>query len=62
MVWNIHFFGEVMDWILNIWIFFFFFQVREAQIAQYNYILVVGAKEADTGKVCSLQMISDLSS
>ncbi|KAJ4791981.1 Threonine--tRNA ligase [Rhynchospora pubera] len=27
-------------------------KVREAQIAQYNYILVVGAKEADTGKVC----------
>ncbi|KAJ4755028.1 Threonine--tRNA ligase [Rhynchospora pubera] len=27
-------------------------KVREAQIAQYNYILVVGAKEAETGKVC----------
>ncbi|KAJ3676118.1 hypothetical protein LUZ60_003530 [Juncus effusus] len=27
-------------------------KVREAQMAQYNYILVVGAKEADTGKVC----------
>uniref|UniRef100_A0A0D9WTU3 threonine--tRNA ligase n=1 Tax=Leersia perrieri TaxID=77586 RepID=A0A0D9WTU3_9ORYZ len=26
-------------------------KVREAQLAQYNYILVVGAKEAETGKV-----------
>ncbi|KAJ3693405.1 hypothetical protein LUZ60_008885 [Juncus effusus] len=26
-------------------------KVREAQLAQYNYILVVGAKEVDTGKV-----------
>jgi threonyl-tRNA synthetase len=27
-------------------------QVREAQIAQFNYILVVGAQEAETGNVC----------
>ncbi|KAI7757002.1 hypothetical protein M8C21_003379, partial [Ambrosia artemisiifolia] len=27
-------------------------KVREAQLAQYNYILVVGKKEADTGEVC----------
>jgi threonyl-tRNA synthetase len=26
-------------------------QVREAQLAQFNYILVVGAKEAESGKV-----------
>uniref|UniRef100_A0A0D9X2N7 Probable threonine--tRNA ligase, cytoplasmic n=1 Tax=Leersia perrieri TaxID=77586 RepID=A0A0D9X2N7_9ORYZ len=29
-------------------------KVREAQLAQYNYILVVGAKEAETGKVVTL--------
>ncbi|XP_062195463.1 threonine--tRNA ligase, mitochondrial 1-like [Phragmites australis] len=27
-------------------------KVREAQIAQFNYILVVGAQEAETGNVC----------
>ena len=26
-------------------------QVREAQLAQYNYILVVGEEEANTGQV-----------
>ncbi|VAH56634.1 unnamed protein product [Triticum turgidum subsp. durum] len=26
-------------------------KVREAQLAQFNYILVVGAKEAESGKV-----------
>jgi threonyl-tRNA synthetase len=26
-------------------------QVREAQLAQFNYIIVVGAKEAESGKV-----------
>lgn len=29
-------------------------QVREAQLAQYNYILVVGEEEANTGKVLPL--------
>lgn len=28
-----------------------FLQVQEAQLAQYNYILVVGEEEASTGKV-----------
>ena len=28
-----------------------FLQVREAQLAQYNYILVVGEEEANTGQV-----------
>lgn len=28
-------------------------QVREAQLAQYNYILVVGEEEAKTGQVRS---------
>ncbi|OVA00118.1 Aminoacyl-tRNA synthetase [Macleaya cordata] len=27
-------------------------KIREAQLAQYNYILVVGEEEANTGKVC----------
>ncbi|ONM05683.1 Threonine--tRNA ligase mitochondrial 1 [Zea mays] len=27
-------------------------KVREAQVAQFNYILVVGAQEAETGNVC----------
>ncbi|KAJ4828674.1 hypothetical protein Tsubulata_043652 [Turnera subulata] len=27
-------------------------KVREAQLAQYNYILVVGEKESETGEVC----------
>lgn len=26
-------------------------QVREAQVSQYNYILVVGEEEANTGQV-----------
>ncbi len=30
---------------------FGFLQVREAQLAQYNYILVVGEEEANTGQV-----------
>jgi hypothetical protein len=30
---------------------FNFLQVREAQLAQYNYILVVGEDEAKTGEV-----------
>lgn len=30
---------------------FSFLQVREAQLAQYNYILVVGEEEANTGQV-----------
>ena len=31
---------------------FYYWQVREAQLAQYNYILVVGEEEANTGQVC----------
>lgn len=32
-------------------------QVREAQVAQYNYILVVGEEEANTGQVNFKQRI-----
>jgi hypothetical protein len=38
----------------NLWIGygrFLYLQVREAQLAQFNYILVVGAQEAETGEV-----------
>lgn len=34
-----------------------FVQVREAQVAQYNYILVVGEEEANTGQVNFKQRI-----
>lgn len=33
-----------------------FLQVREAQLAQYNYILVVGEEEANTEQVSTLIM------
>lgn len=36
---------------------FGFLQVREAQLAQYNYILVVGEEEANTGKVPTYTLI-----
>ena len=31
-------------------------QIREAQLAQYNYILVVGEEESKTGKVTSMPL------
>ena len=36
---------------------FGFLQVREAQLAQYNYILVVGEDEANNGKVPTYTLI-----
>ena len=33
-------------------------QVREAQLAQFNYILVVGAQEAETGNVSPLYLVT----
>lgn len=33
-----------------------FLKVREAQLAQYNYILVVGEEEANTGQVYLLSV------
>lgn len=34
-----------------------FLQIREAQLAQYNYILVVGEDEAKTGEVVSIILL-----
>ena len=44
---------QVTAWfVCNLWNGqFLSLQVREAQLAQFNYILVVGAQEADTGEV-----------
>ena len=62
--WVIHYIivQKVIQWISQMLLILLyitvlvFLKVREAQLAQYNYILVVGEEEANTGQVYLLSV------